>query len=175
MKVGRHTYGHQFITVHHWGEPADLTVGSFCSIYKNINVFLGGNHRTKWGSLYPFGVLPPFRGIGQPNGVTKGNVTIGSDVWLGYGVTIMSGVSIGHGSAIAANSHVVNNIPPYSIVGGNPAKVISKRFTDDQIADLLKYPWWELDDEVIKGIIPLLNSFQIDDLICSLKEIYNKK
>jgi acetyltransferase-like isoleucine patch superfamily enzyme len=175
MKVGRHTYGHQFITVHHWGEPADLTVGSFCSIYKDIHVFLGGNHRTKWGSLYPFGVLPPFTGTGQPNAITKGSVHIGNDVWLGYGVTIMSGVTIGHGSAIAANSHVVKNVPPFSIVGGNPAKIIGKRFSDEQIADLLKYPWWDLEDETIKTLVHLLNSENINELIVRLKEIYTQR
>ena len=175
MIVGEHTYGHQFITVHHWGEAADLKIGKFCSIYKDVNIFLGGNHWLNWGSLYPFGVLPPFTGTGKPNGYSNGSVIIGNDVWLAYGVTIMSGVTIGHGSAIAANSHVVKDVPPYAIVGGNPAKVIRYRFSENQIDDLLKYPWWDLKDEEIVPLIPLLNSDNTDSLILKLKEIYNSK
>lgn len=84
---------------------------------------MGGNHRTDWLTTYPFGhihkdIFTNFSGVGHP--ATKGSVVIGNDVWIGTNVTIMSGVSIGDGAVIANNSHVVKDVLPYSIVGGNP-------------------------------------------------------
>jgi virginiamycin A acetyltransferase len=80
-----------------------------------------------------------FDGYGHPG--TKGNVIIGNDVWIGSNVTIMSGVTIGDGAVIANNSHVVKNVEPYTLVGGNPAKLIKYRFSKEQIEKLLKIKW----------------------------------
>jgi acetyltransferase-like isoleucine patch superfamily enzyme len=152
MIVGNHTYGTENIKVYQWGEGAELIIGKFCSIGGNIQVFLGGNHRTDWITTYPFGhtntkVFNGFNGKGHP--ATKGNVTIGNDVWIGSNSTIMSGVTIGNGAVIANNSHVVKDVPAYSIVGGNPAKVIKYRFSKSQIDKLLKLAWWDLPDNKI--------------------------
>jgi virginiamycin A acetyltransferase len=72
-------------------------------------------------------------------------------VWIGFGATIMSGVKIGNGAVIAANSHVIKDVPPYAIVGGNPAKVIKYRFTEEQIEELQKIAWWDWDNEKIEA------------------------
>ena len=83
--------------------------------------------------------------------LTRGNVTIGNDVWLADNVTIMSGVTIGDGAIIANNSHVVKDVPAYSITGGNPARHIKYRFTEEQIASLLEIQWWNWEIEKIKA------------------------
>ena len=144
---------------------ANLVVGIFCSIGSNVNIYLGGNHRTDWVTTYPFGhrELDTFNGGGQPS--TNGNVVIGNDVWIGDNVTIMSGVNIGDGVVIANNSHVVKNVKPYSLIGGNPAKLIKYRFTPEQIQKLLIIKWWDWDDAKINIFTPLLYNNNIDEFI----------
>lgn len=154
-KVGKHTYGHHNIEIYYWGEDTWLDIGNFCSISGHIHVYLGGNHRVDWATTYPFGhinqnIFKNFNGVGHPQ--TKGDVIIGNDVWIGTHVTIMSGITIGDGACIASNSVITKNIEPYSIVGGNPAKVIKKRFSDKTIQTLLELKWWELDDYYINEI-----------------------
>lgn len=166
MSYGRHTYGRPNV---HWANSAaKLTVGNFCSIAGNINIYLGGNHRTDWITTYPFGhinknIFNNFDGSGHP--ATKGDVIIGNDVWIANDVTIMSGITIGDGSIIASNSNVVKNVEPYTIVGGNPAKHIRYRFTTEQIQQLLTIQWWNWDDEKINQHTHLLCSPNIDDFI----------
>ncbi len=166
MSYGKYTYGKPNIL---WGGgDAKLQVGNFCSTASNVNIYLGGNHRTDWVSTYPFGhihqhIFNAFNGVGHP--ATKGDVIIGNDVWIGSNVTIMSGVTIGDGAVIANNSHVVKDIDPYSIVGGNPAKLIRNRFSDVQIAKLLEIKWWGWGDEKINRYSPLLCNNDIDAFI----------
>ena len=168
MRVGRYTYGHRGITVHHWGEPAELIIGSFCSIASNVHVFLGGSHRTDRITTYPFGhihqdIFNTHDGSGHP--VTNGNVIIGNDVWLGHGATIMSGIRVGDGAVVAAMAHVVKDVPPYAIVGGNPARVIRHRFPPETIQALLSLQWWNWSDERIRRAVPLLCSDDIQALV----------
>jgi acetyltransferase-like isoleucine patch superfamily enzyme len=166
MSFGKYTYGKPII---HWpNKDAQLIVGKFCSIASNVNIYLGGNHRTDWVTTYPFGHIfmdkfNKFNGVGHP--ATKGHVIIGNDVWIGSNVTIMSGVSIGDGCVIANNSHVVKNAEPYSIIGGNPAKLIKYRFTKEQIDQLLKIKWWDWTDSKINFFTPMLCNENIDEFI----------
>jgi acetyltransferase-like isoleucine patch superfamily enzyme len=166
---GEHTYIGGNFNVFSWGEGTTLTIGNFCSLAANITVYLGGNHRTDWVTTYPFGHVNkdnfPYDGKGHP--ATNGNVIIGNDVWIGNNVNIMSGITIGDGAVIATNSHVVKDVPPYTIVGGNPARIIRKRFTEEQIDKLLKIRWWDWSIEKINEKVPLLCSGKIDDFIDS--------
>ena len=178
MQVGKHTYGKDNITVHSWDEDTELVIGNFCSIAPRVKVFIGGNHRTDWISTYPFGFkkfdkapFDPTLGLGEcgrswvkdyRRSTTRGGVTVGSDVWIGSDVTIMSGVTVGDGAVLAANSHVVKDVAPYTICGGNPAKPIRRRFPDDVVEKLLKLRWWDKSDEEIGEIKSILCSSRID-------------
>jgi len=167
-KIGKYSYIDQNnIDMNVYTPEEFVEIGSFCSIAKGLKIFTGGNHRSDWITTYPFGhmhrdVFNTFSGEGHPH--TKGSVIIGNDVWIGANVTIMSGVNIGDGAIVANNSHVVKDIEPYTIVGGNPAKFIKKRFDNEVINKLLKLKWWDFEDEEIKQICPLLCSTNLDEL-----------
>ena len=88
----------------------------------------------------------------------KGDTIVGNDVWIGQNVTVMPGVHIGDGAIIAANSVVASDVPPYHIVGGNPCRMIRKRFDDDLIVYLLQLQWWDWPPEKI---------FQNLEILCS--------
>lgn len=128
-----------------------LIIGAFCSIAEGATFIMnGGNHRTDWFTNYPF----PVFGLGWEHAMpdswpNKGDTVIGNDVWIGYGATIMPGVTIGDGAIIASKSVVTKDVSPYAVVGGNPAKVIRRRFDEDVIDRLLEIQWWTWDIEKI--------------------------
>lgn len=162
MSYGKYTYGKP--TIKFENPYAKLTVGKFCSIGGNVIVYLGGEHRTDYITTYPFGymhldVFPLNRQYDSK--FTKGDVIIGNDVWIGDNVTIMSGITIGDGAVIANSSHIVKNVEPYTIVGGNPARLIKYRFSSEEIVKLLELKWWNWDDTKIKENIELLHSTDI--------------
>lgn len=165
-EVGDYSYGKPL--VFHWEEKTKLKIGKFCSISDEVRIFLGGNHRADWVSTYPFagltGEWPEAEGIEDHN-VSKGDVVIGNDVWIGFGATILSGVTIGDGAVIGANALVAKDVAPYAIVGGNPAKEIKKRFSDDEIAALSKIQWWNWPIEKIKKNIANICCNDIENVI----------
>ena len=168
MSIGKHTYKIENLQIYYYDSGAKLYIGNFCSIASGIKIFLGGNHRHDWVTTYPFGhihqdIFNNFNGEGHPT--TKGDIIIGNDVWIGQNTTIMSGIKIGDGAVIANNSHIVKDVEPYSIVGGNPAKLIRYRFTTEQIDKLLRIKWWDWEDEKINKFTPLLCNNNIDDFI----------
>lgn len=166
MKRGKHTYGN--IVERSWGEGAILTVGSYCSIADDVEVFLGGNHRTDWITTFPFSHVAGWKdefGYIEGHPSTRGDVHIGNDVWIGAHVTIISGVVIGDGAVIGTRSVVTKNIPPYSIWAGNPAKFIKFRFNPNQIRALLRIRWWEWEDDKVRKFVPILMSGDIDKFI----------
>lgn len=168
MSIGKHTYKIENLQIYYYDSGAKLYIGNFCSIASDIKIFLGGNHRHDWVTTYPFGhihqdIFNNFNGEGHPR--TKGDIIIGNDVWIGQTTTIMSGIKIGDGAVIANNSHIVKDVEPYSIVGGNPAKLIRYRFTTEQIDKLLRIKWWDWEDEKINKFTPLLCNNNIDDFI----------
>jgi virginiamycin A acetyltransferase len=155
--IGAATYGRPKIRFPESG--AKLTIGNYCSIADGVEILLGGNHRTDWVTTYPFPALPalwPAAGARTDHQATRGDVSFGHDVWLGSQCMILSGVSIGHGAVVAARSVVTRDVPPYAIVGGNPAKVIRMRFDEATITALLAQQWWNWPRTRIAQELPLL-------------------
>lgn len=165
--MGRHSYGQPHVLFSNF---ANLSIGNFSQVAGNVRIYLGGNHRVDWISTYPFGYINKdvFKHHGEGHPSTKGDVIIGNDVWIGNDTTIMSGVKIGDGAVVAANSHVVKDIEPYAIVGGNPSRLIRYRFTPTQIEKLLEIKWWDWDDEKINNNIHLISSPNIEDFLASV-------
>ena len=168
MIIGKYSYKRDPFHVLYGNANASLVIGNFCSIASGCTIYLGGNHRHDWVTTYPFGhihthVFNTYNGDGHPG--TKGDVIIGNDVWIGANVTIMSGVTIGDGAVIANNSHVVRNVEPYTLVGGNPAQLIRPRFQPEQIDKLLAIKWWDWEESKINQFAPLLCNNNIDVFI----------
>ncbi len=161
-KVGKGTYGKPI--VHSWGEPSTLKIGKFCSISGNVHILLGGNHRTDWITTYPFPVFWDNAKHITDQSISKGDVLIGNDVWVGMESMILSGVKIGNGAVIGARAVVSKDVPPYSIVAGNPAVVVKKRFPDEDISTLERIQWWDWDDSKIKAAMHLLLKNKVKEL-----------
>lgn len=174
-QIGYGTYGPP--KIHDWG-GSQLTIGSYCSIAGKVQIFLSGNHRTDWVTTFPLNRRFPTWNHAkkiQNETVSKGNVTIGSDVWIGYDSLILSGVSIGHGAVIAARAVVTKDVPPYAIVGGNPAKIIKFRFDDHTIASLLDIAWWQWEPERVEKFMPYLMHNDINEFIAAASNDNKKR
>lgn len=175
MIIGDETYGVEHINIHSWDSHNKLIVGKYCSIADRCHIFLGGNHDISRISTYPFGRIGTTQMVGEREGhpLSNGDVVIGNDVWLGSGVTIMSGVTIGNGAVVAANSHVIRDVQHYEVVGGNPAKHIKYRFTDETITLLLELEWWNWNRFKILNARNLLTSAPNSHVIAQLKKLSN--
>ncbi|OGV76319.1 MAG: acetyltransferase [Methylotenera sp. RIFCSPLOWO2_02_FULL_45_14] len=161
--IGANCYGTPIIKFQH--PESNLKIGSYCSIAKNVQIFLGGNHRTDWISTYPFPAFFKEAEHIKDFETTRGDVVIGSDVWLCENCTILSGVTIGHGAVVANGAIVTKDVAPYAVVGGNPAKHIRWRFDEITRVALLKSAWWDWPQEEILKIAPLLCSNNITDFL----------
>jgi virginiamycin A acetyltransferase len=146
-----------------------LIIGKFCAIAQDVKFIMNGaNHKMKCHSTYPFSIFGNGweKVIPQKEDLPfKGDTVVGNDVWIGYDSLIMPGVKIGDGAIIAARSVVTNDVPTYSIAGGNPARLIKKRFSDETIKFLLEIKWWEWDIEKITRNLEIITSDNLNDLI----------
>jgi virginiamycin A acetyltransferase len=171
--IGDYTYYDDFENVdnfernvkYHFDFVGDkLIIGKFCMIASDVKFIMNGaNHLTKSLSTYPFAIFENGWENAMENKAypQKGNINIGNDVWIGYNATIMAGVTIGDGAIIATNSTVIKDVEPYSIVGGNPANKIKKRFAEDVITRLLELKWWDWDIDKITANIQNLTGRDI--------------
>ena len=174
--VGDYTYYDDFENVgnfeknvkYHFDFIGDkLIIGKFCMIASDVSFMMNGaNHLTNAISSYPFAIFgndwaDAMSGKSYP---TKGDTIVGNDVWIGYKAMIMPGIKIGDGAIIATNSMVTKDVEPYSIVGGNPAKEIKKRFSDKEITELLEIKWWDWDIEKITKNVKSLTENNIHKL-----------
>ena len=174
--VGDYTYYDDFENVdnfeknvkYHFDFIGDkLIIGKFCMIASDVTFIMNGaNHLTDSITSYPFAIFGhdwsnSMEGRTYP---TKGDTIIGNDVWIGYNSTIMPGIKIGDGAIIAANSTITKDVEPYTIVGGNPAKEIKKRFTENEIIKLLEIKWWNWNIEKITQNVKNLTVKNIDNL-----------
>ncbi|NFN95638.1 CatB-related O-acetyltransferase [Clostridium botulinum] len=147
-----------------------LIIGKFCSIACKAKFLMtSGNHTMNSLSTYTFPIFYEEWGLDVSH-ITdawdnKGDIVIGNDIWIGYDAIIMPGVKIGDGAIIGTRAIVTNDVPPYTIALGIPAKVIKKRFSDDIILKLLKIKWWDWPNEKIKANIKHIQSGNIDKLV----------
>ncbi|MDE7292085.1 MAG: CatB-related O-acetyltransferase [Treponemataceae bacterium] len=176
IEVGDFTFYNDFV-----GDPKDfeknnvlyhypinhdkLIIGKFCSIACGARfLFNSANHSLRSLSTYPFPIFYEEweHGIWADKAWdNKGDIVIGNDVWIGYEAVIMAGVTIGDGAIIGTRAVVTKDVPPYTIVGGVPAKPIRKRFPDDVIDQLLRLKWWNLPPE---KILPMIKDIQSGNL-----------
>ena len=134
--------------------PERLIIGRYCAIASGVRFIMSGaNHADLGPSTFPFGI---FGGIWAERTMdlvmsaeSRGDTVVGNDVWLGYRALVMPGVAIGDGAVVAAASVVTSDVPPYAIVGGNPARVLRRRFEDDEIDRLLRAAWWDWPVELV--------------------------
>ena len=146
-----------------------LKVGKFCSIACGAKfLFTSANHKMHSISTYPFPIFFEEWGLDVTNITSawdnKGDIVIGNDVWIGYEAIVLSGVTIGDGAIIGTRAVVTKDVPPYTIVGGIPAKPIRKRFSDEVISKLLELQWWNWPENRIKENIDVIQSGRIKDL-----------
>ena len=161
--MGRHSYGTIIVRSGCFSNQPKVIVGNFCSIATGCLALLGCGHDTTLISTFPFDKKWNYKGINTVT--TKGDIIIGSDVWIGQNVTLMSGITIGDGAIIGAGSVVAKSIEPYGIAVGNPARVVKKRFTDEQINELLKIKWWNWPDAKIRNFLKYIMNNDIDKFI----------
>lgn len=161
-KVGRGTYGDP--KIEQWGEQTTLKVGNYCSISGGVKILLGGNHRADWVTTYPFSVFRESAKHIKGHPVSRGDVVIGHDVWIGIDATILSGVNIGNGAIIGASAIVTRDVPAYSVVAGNPAKIVKQRFSEEDITILQSLKWWHWNDTKLDAAMPYLLNGNISGL-----------
>ncbi len=174
--VGDYTYYDDFETIDNFEKNVKylfdftgdkLIIGKFCMIASDVTFIMNGaNHLSEAISTYPFAIFGEdwsnaMKGKEYPK---KGDTIIGNDVWLGFGATIMPGVTIGDGAIIASKSVVTKDVEPYSIIGGNPAQKIRKRFSEVEIKKLLELRWWDWSIEKITKNVQHLTGNKIDKL-----------
>ncbi len=176
IQIGEYTYYHDFENVsnfeqnvrylfEHTGDR--LIIGKFGMIASGATFIMNGaNHLTEAVSAYPFAIFGADwdKAMDQRAYPSKGDIRIGHDVWIGYQATIMAGVTIGHGAIIGTNATVTRDVPPYTIVAGNPARPIRKRFSEEQIRKLLDLAWWDWPIDKITANVQKLTGSDIDAL-----------
>ena len=159
---------------HHYDFSGDkLIIGKFCQIAAGVNFIMNGaNHQMNAVSTFPFYILEGWDQEAPPLSEMpiKGDTVIGNDVWIGQNSTILPGVHIGDGAIIGLNSVVGRDISPYTIVAGNPAKEIRKRFDDELIDLMLRFKWWDKSIEEINGLIPILSCSDLEKVKQELKK-----
>ena len=168
IEVGDYTYYDDFSDVANFEHNVKylfdfsedrLIIGKYCMIASDVTfVMNGGNHLSEAVSAYPFAIFgedwkDAMAGKTYPH---KGDLVVGNDVWIGYRATLMAGVTVGDGSIIATNATVTKDVPPYTIVGGNPAREIRKRFSQPMIDRLLALRWWDWPADRITRNLHLL-------------------
>lgn len=155
--------------LYHYEAMGDrLIIGKYCALAHGTTFIMNGaNHRLDGISTYPF----PIFGddweqhmdllMGLPS---RGDTVVGNDVWLGMGALVMPGVSIGDGAIIAARAVVSTDVPPYSVIAGNPAKVVKTRFTPDEIERLIRIAWWDWSQDAITQHLATIISGDVNEI-----------
>jgi virginiamycin A acetyltransferase len=172
IEVGDYSYysGEDFesCVTHHYEFYGDkLIIGKFCQIAAGVEFIMNGaNHKMDGVSTFPFYILEGWKQEIPPIAVmtNKGDTVVGNDVWIGQNATILPGVHICDGAIIGSSAVVGINVTAYTIVVGNPAKPVRKRFDDKLISLLQKFKWWDRSVDEIQTLIPLLNDGDVESV-----------
>ncbi len=169
---GAHQFEERNVLYNYHPLKVKLVIGKFCAIAAETRFIMTGDHKLDAISTYPFPIFQQgwetaYDILDLP---VKGDIIVGNDVWFGYNTLIKNGVTIGDGAIIAAGAVVVKDVPPYSIVAGNPARVVKKRFDDQTIERLLQIAWWNWDITKINKHLPLICHLDIDKLEKAFQE-----
>ena len=158
---------------HHYDFIGDkLVIGKFCQIAAGVQfVMNGANHQMNAATTFPFYVLEGWRQEAPACEALpmKGDTVVGNDVWIGQNATILPGVHVGDGAIIGANSVVGSDVEAYSIVVGNPARLVRRRFDEELTGLLLRFRWWDRGIEEINGLIPILTTPDLEAVRAFLK------
>ena len=163
-----------------WPEFGDrLIIGKFCAIASGVRFIMGSaNHRMSSISTYPFHVFGGAWEEHTPPHLSqlpfKGDTVVGHDVWIGRESVILPGVHIGDGAIVAAYSVVARDVPPYTLVGGNPARKIRRRFDPELISWLLELRWWDFPPERLDAFLPVLCSDDLDTVRETIRKMLGK-
>ena len=153
VEIGVGTYYDPTMRFVTWIPQEKIIIGKFCSVAADVIICTGGNHRPELPSVWPFENLM----LQKPNPTrtykTTRDTTIGNDVWIGHGAFISGGSQIGSGAVIGARAVVFEDIPPYAVVVGNPAKIVRYRFSQKTIERMLRIAWWDWPLETIQARI----------------------
>lgn len=172
IDVGDYTYYHDMHQPERFEEEnviilhaCKLIIGKFCQIAHGTKFIMSSaNHPLDGFSTFPFFVFGKDWGNYEPHLTSKGDTVIDHDVWFGHQSVIMPGVKIGSGAIIGAYAVVTKDVPPYTVVGGNPAKIIKQRFSDGVVDELLKISWWNWDYDKITRNIEAIAGADIEKL-----------
>ena len=181
IEVGEYTMYNDFVrdprgfeknnVLYHYPVNRDrLIIGRFCSIACGAKfLFTSANHTMRSLSTYPFPIFFEEWGLDAKNIASawdnKGDIVVGNDVWIGFEAVILSGVTIGDGAIIGARAVVTRDVPPYTIVGGVPAKPIRKRFDEETIAQLERMRWWDWPREQIAATLAVIQAGALDQIV----------
>jgi len=165
LVMGRESYYAPRV-VKYKGDTGRVIIGNFASVAPDADFYVGGLHRTEWVSLYGLRAMLGVPGAYE-DGFTHGNgdIVVGGDTWVTNGCTVMSGVTIGDGAVVGTKAVVAKDVRPYAIVVGNPAREIGRRFSDEQVAALLRIRWWDWPTELVKERVDALSSPDVDGFI----------
>jgi acetyltransferase-like isoleucine patch superfamily enzyme len=162
FEIGDYSIG--LPTIRYWNDGSRLIVGRYSSVAAGATFVVGGQHNTSRITAFPLGAALDDMGADElPH--SRGDIVIGSDVWVAANATVLSGVTIGDGAVIGAGSVVIQDVPPYGIVFGSPARVFQKRFSDSDIETLLALRWWDFDQARIRTLRPLLYGTDVSALV----------
>ena len=178
IPCGRHTYGPLPEILGNPRFAVGSRIGNFCSIGPGVKFLFLGKHAYEWATTYPFYEFYGYwrtdtkcwkGGAPDYSGITPEPIIVGNDVWIAANARIKQGITVGNGAVIAMDSLVVSDVPPYAMVGGNPARIIRYRFPESQIEELLNIAWWNWDDARIKEMLPLLLSNDVAGFISAVR------
>lgn len=170
IDVGERTYWFGDSTLSAWKQTDSVTIGSYCSIASGVHIMAGGNHLVGAISTYPFTMIRRWREWNAEPQPSQ-SVVIGNDVWIGARAMVIGDVTIGDGAVVGAGALVTRDLPPYCVAVGVPARVIRRRFSEEDIATLQALAWWDWPESKVLEAESLLRSGDVQALVAFARDL----